>query len=138
MAPPPPLRHAPARPPTHPPGPPKLHAGLKPVRPQATAAEGGSGSPAAPPVREVLDGRQRSKLNTAPDTQFYSTPRIVHHLDVSFRAQLTQLYRERIAPGAAVLDLCSSWVSHLPPEQQYSRVVRSVPFVCWKVCWKGS
>ena len=37
--------------------------------------------------------------------------------------QVTQLYRERIPEGAVVLDLMSSWVSHLPPEKKYKRVV---------------
>lgn len=36
---------------------------------------------------------------------------------------MTELYRQRIPPGGVVLDLCSSWVSHLPPEVSYSRVV---------------
>ena len=37
--------------------------------------------------------------------------------------QVTQLYRERIPEDAAVLDLMSSWVSHLPQEKKYARVV---------------
>jgi SAM-dependent methyltransferase len=75
-------------------------------------------------VREVLSPVQRQKLDASDDREFYSQPRLVHHLDANFRAQLTQLYRERIPlEGAAVLDLCSSWVSHLPPEGRYSRVV---------------
>ncbi|KAI3435686.1 hypothetical protein D9Q98_001744 [Chlorella vulgaris] len=73
--------------------------------------------------REVLDARQRSKLDGSADTQFYGTPRLVHHLDANFRAQLTALYDTKIADGAEVLDLCSSWVSHLPPGRRYSRVV---------------
>lgn len=37
--------------------------------------------------------------------------------------QVTELYRNLIPPGGTVLDLCSSWVSHLPPEVSYERVV---------------
>lgn len=74
-------------------------------------------------MREVLDPRQRSKLDAGADSQFYAAPRFVHHLDAGFRAQLTQLYRQLLPPGAAVLDLCSSWISHLPLEQRYGRVV---------------
>lgn len=73
------------------------------VRTQA-AANGSSGS-----ARLVLEPQQRSKLDMRADSDFYSMPRFVHHLDTNFRAQLTQLYRERIPEGAAVLDLCSSW-----------------------------
>src|SRR5215831_17160901 len=36
---------------------------------------------------------------------------------------VTQLYRERLPAGGDVLDLMSSWVSHLPPEITYRRVV---------------
>lgn len=34
-----------------------------------------------------------------------------------------QLHRERLPAGAEILDLMSSWVSHLPPEVAYARVV---------------
>ena len=37
--------------------------------------------------------------------------------------QVTQLYREHIPEDAVVLDLMSSWVSHLPPEKKYKRVI---------------
>ena len=37
--------------------------------------------------------------------------------------QVTQLYRERIPEDASVLDLMSSWVSHLPQEKKYKRVL---------------
>ena len=36
---------------------------------------------------------------------------------------MTELYRELFPAGAAILDLMSSWVSHLPPEVVYRRVV---------------
>jgi SAM-dependent methyltransferase len=38
-------------------------------------------------------------------------------------AAITELYREILPPGGAILDLMSGWVSHLPPEIPYSRVV---------------
>eukprot|EP00882_Tetradesmus_deserticola_P011394 GHRQ01012055.1.p1 GENE.GHRQ01012055.1~~GHRQ01012055.1.p1 ORF type:complete len:309 (+),score=84.59 GHRQ01012055.1:629-1555(+) len=50
-------------------------------------------------------------------------PRLVKHVDDGFLAQVTQLYRERIQPGSVVLDLMSSWVSHLPPEVKYEKVI---------------
>ena len=36
---------------------------------------------------------------------------------------MTQLYRERIPAGGDVMDMCSSWVSHYPPEVKYGEVV---------------
>jgi ubiquinone/menaquinone biosynthesis C-methylase UbiE len=41
--------------------------------------------------------------------------RLVHHIDEGARAALTQHYSEVLEPGMRVLDLASSWVSHLPP-----------------------
>jgi hypothetical protein len=38
-------------------------------------------------------------------------------------AAVTQLYREVLPAGGAVLDLMRSWVNHLPPEVAYRRVV---------------
>ena len=45
------------------------------------------------------------------------------HLDDRFLDDLTELYRQRIPAGGDVLDLQSSWVSHLPPEVVYNKVV---------------
>lgn len=58
-----------------------------------------------------------------PDEEFYRTPRLVTHIDEEAIAAVTQLYREHFPPGGAILDLMSSWVSHLPPEIEYGRVV---------------
>jgi SAM-dependent methyltransferase len=58
-----------------------------------------------------------------PDWLFYRQPRFVTHIDDSAIAAVTQLYRELFPPDGAVLDLMSSWVSHLPPEAHYRRVV---------------
>ena len=73
--------------------------------------------------REVLVRSQRTKINTVDDRNWYSQPRLCTHVDDEFLAQLTQLYRERIPAGGKVLDMCSSWISHLPPEVEYSEVV---------------
>ena len=72
---------------------------------------------------ELLSPAQRFKLDGEDDAIFYRDPRFVHHLDGAFRARLTQLYREKIPPCATVLDLMSSWVSHLPEDIRYERVI---------------
>jgi SAM-dependent methyltransferase len=59
----------------------------------------------------------------SPDAEFYAVPRFVTHIDDGAVAAVTQLYRERLPAGGAVLDLMSSWVSHLPSEAMYRRVV---------------
>jgi SAM-dependent methyltransferase len=57
-----------------------------------------------------------------PDADFYAAPRLVTHIDAAAVAAVTDLYRAHFAEGGALLDLMSSWVSHLPPEIAYDRV----------------
>jgi len=54
------------------------------------------------------------RLDESDDAAFYAAPRFVVHIDEATIAALTQWYGEVLAPGADVLDLMSSWVSHLP------------------------
>ena len=63
------------------------------------------------------------RYDETPDELFYRQPRFVTHIDDAAIAAVTQLYREFLPPGGALLDLMSSWVSHLPPEVSYHRVV---------------
>lgn len=58
----------------------------------------------------------------APDSEFYVEPRLVQHIDDATIEALTQVYRELLPPGGRVLDLMSSWVSHLPADVEYARV----------------
>ena len=74
-------------------------------------------------VVQVLNEAQRRKWDSSDDQLFYAEPRFVQHLDEAFRERLTQLYRERIPRRAVVLDLMSSWVSHLPDDVPYERVI---------------
>ena len=69
-----------------------------------------------------LEPTQRTKLDNTDDRQFYSMPRFVTHVDEGFIDQLTQLYSDRLKPNTRVLDLMSSWVSHLPEEIEFSHV----------------
>lgn len=66
----------------------------------------------------LLRPHQRTKLDETNDILFYDTPRFVTHVDEGFIQQLTELYRERLQPNSRVLDLMSSWVSHLPDEDE--------------------
>ncbi len=65
---------------------------------------------------------QRTKLDNTDDRQFYAYPRLVTHVDEGFIGQLTELYRERLKPDMHILDMMSSWVSHLPDEIKFARV----------------
>jgi SAM-dependent methyltransferase len=54
------------------------------------------------------------RVDDSDDALFYTSPRLVAHIDEATIAALTQYYSEVLAPGARVLDLMSSWISHLP------------------------
>jgi len=49
-----------------------------------------------------------------PDTAFYRTSRFVNHIDRRATQTISDLYGELVPSGARVLDLMSSWISHLP------------------------
>ena len=63
------------------------------------------------------------RYDETPDEEFYLLPRFVTHIDDRAIAAVTQLYRELFPPGGEILDLMSSWISHLPPEIEYHRVI---------------
>ena len=63
------------------------------------------------------------KADPSPDADFYSFPRFVTHIDDEAIAAVTRVYRENLPSGGAVLDLMSSWVSHLPEDVAYASVV---------------
>ena len=62
------------------------------------------------------------RYDETDDAQFYVQPRLVNHIDEAAILATTALYREYIPAGSAVLDLMSSWVSHLPTDVAYGRV----------------
>jgi len=62
------------------------------------------------------------RSDPSPDALFYAEPRFVTHIDDRAVAAVTDLYRQSFAPGAVLLDLMSSWVSHLPEEVAYREV----------------
>lgn len=70
----------------------------------------------------MLAASQRQKLDDSNDDFFYEAPRFVTHVDERFIEQLTDLYRERLQPNSCILDMMSSWVSHLPSEIEFERV----------------
>lgn len=62
------------------------------------------------------------RQDESPDEDFYRFPRFTAHIDDKAIAAVTELYREHFPPGGAILDLMSSWISHLPEEVEYRRV----------------
>ena len=64
-----------------------------------------------------------SRIDESPDPDFYGQPRFVEHIDDIAIADVERIYRERLPAGGSILDCMSSWVSHLPPDVEYERVV---------------
>ena len=65
------------------------------------------------------------RYDMSSDTLFYDSPRFVKHVDDSALAALTAWYARSLpasGSGAAVLDICSSWVSHYPEGYTNARV----------------
>lgn len=71
---------------------------------------------------ELPDGAF-AKHDPSPDPLFYAQPRFVTHIDDAAIAAVTALYRTLLPPGGAILDLMSSWVSHLPGDVAYAAVI---------------
>jgi len=63
------------------------------------------------------------RQDNSPDTHFYQQPRLVTHIDAATIDNITEFYRDFLPAGCDVLDLMSSWISHLPEEISYGSVV---------------
>jgi hypothetical protein len=64
-----------------------------------------------------------NKIDREEDELFYEEPRLVFHIDNGAVAALTEFYRTQLPAEGVLLDLMSSWVSHLPPEMRYAEVI---------------
>jgi SAM-dependent methyltransferase len=64
-----------------------------------------------------------ARHDESPDEQFYSFPRKVVHIDEGAIAALGRLYAELLPTGGRILDLMSSWRSHLPGGHRFREVV---------------
>lgn len=75
------------------------------------------------PVLPELPSGAFRKADTTPDPLFYEVPRFVAHIDDAAIAAVTGLYCEVLPPGGVILDLMSSWISHLPDDVAYAEVI---------------
>jgi len=64
-----------------------------------------------------------AKLDAGDDADFYAQVRLVTHIDEAAIATLTGFYRQVLPVGGVLLDLMSSWVSHLPDDVAYAEVI---------------
>jgi hypothetical protein len=63
------------------------------------------------------------RIDEDDDALFYEEPRLVYHIDDHAVAALTDFYRKVLPAGGVLLDLMSSWVSHLPAEVEYAEII---------------
>ena len=68
------------------------------------------------PEARVFPAGSFAREDESDDGLFYQPARLVTHIDEQAIAALTRHYSAVLKPGDAVLDLMSSWVSHLPPD----------------------
>jgi SAM-dependent methyltransferase len=80
-------------------------------------------TPAPDPDLPELSPNAFLKQDSSPDDYFYADPRFVTHIDGPATEAVTALYRECLPAGGAILDLMSSWVSHLPADIAYEQVI---------------
>jgi SAM-dependent methyltransferase len=64
-----------------------------------------------------------AKVDPTDDAMFYAPPRLVTHIDEMATAVLTAFYLDALPRDGVILDLMSSWISHLPVELEASAVI---------------
>lgn len=62
------------------------------------------------------------RVDETDDSLFYEQPRLVTHIDDRAIEALTAFYGQVLEGKQSVLDLMSSWISHLPDDAQLERV----------------
>ena len=62
------------------------------------------------------------RQDESPDPAFYVEPRLVVHIDDYAIAAARAAYLDRLPKHGAILDLMSSWRSHMPTELEWTRL----------------
>jgi len=75
-----------------------------------------------PPPADDLKPEFFERQDPSPDALFYAEPRLVTHIDDHAIAAATAIYAKLLPPRAAILDLMSSYRSHMPPELAWTRL----------------
>mmetsp|Transcript_13015 Transcript_13015/g.40075 ORF Transcript_13015/g.40075 Transcript_13015/m.40075 type:complete len:268 (+) Transcript_13015:90-893(+) len=74
------------------------------------------------PLEWPFSPRDFDRTDESSDTYFYNSPRLVYHIDDKCIAALTNYYAKVLPQDADLLDICSSWVSHLPSSFKGKRI----------------
>mmetsp|Transcript_21845 Transcript_21845/g.67262 ORF Transcript_21845/g.67262 Transcript_21845/m.67262 type:complete len:256 (+) Transcript_21845:56-823(+) len=73
------------------------------------------------PLPSFFTADELRPLDASNDQFFYVLPKFVQHAAATSRTALTEYYTCALPEDGAVLDLCSSWTSHYPPDSRLSR-----------------
>jgi SAM-dependent methyltransferase len=76
-----------------------------------------------PPGDGLCPPEAYARDDESPDDRFYGVPRKVVHIDERAVAALGRLYADVLPGGGRLLDLMSSWRSHLPADLVAGEVV---------------
>lgn len=71
---------------------------------------------------DFFSGTPFARTDESPDNRFYEKPRFVNHIDDRAIQTLSDLYGTLLKPGTKVLDLMSSWTSHMPADLRLERL----------------
>ncbi len=71
---------------------------------------------------EFLKDNPFDRRDMKPDPIFYEQPRLVQHLDDTAVGKVRELYGELLSSGMRVLDLMSSWQTHVPSDRHLSQL----------------
>lgn len=74
------------------------------------------------PEGNPLQPEHFAREDESDDSLFYVEPKLVTHIDDPAIAAARALYGQMLPPGGEVLDLMTSWVSHLPEDNTYAAV----------------
>jgi SAM-dependent methyltransferase/FKBP-type peptidyl-prolyl cis-trans isomerase 2 len=72
---------------------------------------------------EFFDSNAFKRDDETPDSRFYSEPRYVQHIDETAVEMVRNTYGRFLKDDMRVLDLMSSWKSHLPENINFARLV---------------
>jgi SAM-dependent methyltransferase len=75
-----------------------------------------------PPEKSPFRPEHFARQDETADANFYGQARLVTHIDDAAIAAATAFYARILPEGGEILDLMSSWVSHLPPAAHYAGV----------------
>ncbi len=62
------------------------------------------------------DAKDLTPTEHGGDSSFYQVPRFVTHIDDNAIHNLRKYYADVLPRKGSILDFCSSWISHYPPE----------------------